>query len=632
VKILEDFPSVHQTFNLVPSMMVQIEEYAAGTAVDPFLQVALKTAENLSQGEVHFALRYLFQTNLDRLIRRFPRYAELYDLRFDRSRFDLASLRDLQVLSQLAWFDEDDLRTSVFLRALAEKGRDFSLQDQARLGVAQRGAIGRVLPVYQEFASRGQIEISTTPFYHPILPLICDSEIAGLAHPGVPLPPPFRYPQDAKDQLERAYSYIKNKLGVVPAGLWPSEGSVSDEALHLAADCGFKWAATDNGVLARTLHNDGAPVHTYKAYRWQQENREMGMLFRDHFLSDLIGFSYSGMDATAAADHFLEQIRNNARPLIEAGQTPLVPIILDGENAWEYYDQNGRPFLRALYSRIAASDDLQALTVSEAFAQHEATPLQGIFPGSWIDANFDVWIGAEEDNDAWRYLLRARETYDAKQAGISAESRALAYEELLIAEGSDWNWWYGPEHSSDNRIEFDELYRGHLANVYVALGENPPPELAKPILRGHHFPQHEAPTAPVTPVIDGRVTASYEWLGAGRHQPDHRQGAMHGGESLPVNAVLYGFFDGRISVRIDFFQPPADLDLKLEIGTATIVVNWSSGTFRPVDASPGIECAYREVLEAQAPSGAGQHPPLRITLSREGLPLGVIDVPVEYPN
>jgi len=575
VKMLEDFPTIHQTFNLVPSMMVQIEEYAAGTAVDPFLQVALKPAEELKEGEVHFALRYLFQTNIARLISRYPRYLELYEMRFDRARFDVQALRDLQVLSQLAWFDEDDLRTSLLLRSLTEKGRGFSLDDQARLGAAQREAIGRVLPVYREFAGKGQIEVSTTPFYHPILPLVCDSDIAGISHPGVALPPRFRYPSDAKDQLQRAHAYVSEKMGVAPAGLWPSEGSVSDEALRLAAETGFSWAATDNGVLARTLHNDGSPAYTYRPYLWQQNDRGMRLLFRDHFLSDLIGFSYSGMDANAAADHFLQQIRNNSQPLIDAGLTPLVPIILDGENAWEYYDQNGRPFLRALYNAIAQSPDLQALTVSEALQVHPAEPIPAIFPGSWINANFDVWIGAEEDNDAWRHLLKARETFDAKQASVSQEARALAYEELLIAEGSDWNWWYGPEHHSDNRVEFDELYRGHLSNVYTALGEPAPPELAKPILRGHDFPAHEAPTAPVTPVIDGILTASYEWLGAGRHQPDLRQGAMHGGEAMPVTAVFYGFHDGRISVRLDFDQRPHDLDLKLEIGQAAITLNWT---------------------------------------------------------
>ena len=201
------------------------------------------------------------------------------------------------MLNQLVWFDEDLLARDAELQELVRKGRDYSLEDQALMARKQREALGRVLPVYRDFAARGQIEISTTPFYHPILPLICDSDIAAVSHPGVPLPPRFRYPEDAREQLQRARSYMQEKLGVAPAGLWPSEGSVSDEALALAADCGFRWAATDNGVLARTLNRDAGVDVTYQAYSWRKDGREMGMLFRDHYLSDLIGFQYSHMNA-----------------------------------------------------------------------------------------------------------------------------------------------------------------------------------------------------------------------------------------------------------------------------------------------------------------------------------------------
>ncbi len=181
---------------------------------------------------------------------------------------------------------------------------------------------------------------------------------------------------------------------------------MSDEALSLAAEAGFEWAASDNGVLARTIHQDGGPDVTYRSYLWQQQGRELRMIFRDHFLSDQVGFVYSGMRAEDAAGQFLDRIRANTRPLLERGADVLVPIILDGENAWEYYDRNGRPFLRELYRRISEASDLAALTVSEALALDPPRTLDHIHPGSWIDANFDVWIGAEEDNIAWEYLLR----------------------------------------------------------------------------------------------------------------------------------------------------------------------------------------------------------------------------------
>jgi hypothetical protein len=361
----------------------------------------------------------------------------------------------------------------------------------------------------------------------------------------VPLPARFRYPGDALVQLERARSYIQEKFGVSPKGLWPSEGSVSDEALALAAECGFTWSGTDNGVLARTLGHAAGAYETYRAYCWQQRGQEMRMLFRDHYLSDLIGFTYSRMGAVEAAEHFLQQIRQNA-----AGREALVPIILDGENAWEWYEANGRPFLRELYRRISEDSQFEALTVSEALKKFEAQPLNGIFPGSWINANFDVWIGAEEDNLAWEYLLAARKAYDGAK-NVPDEGRKLAYEELLIAEGSDWNWWYGPEHSSENRPEFDELYRDHLKNVYRALELDPPPELSRPILKGFgEGEHHEAPANLIHPTLDGEITSHFEWLGAGRYRPDPRSGAMHGA-SAGAQEMFYGWDDSNLYIRLD---------------------------------------------------------------------------------
>ncbi len=255
---------------------------------------------------------------------------------------------------------------------------------------------------------------------------------------------------------------------------------MSDQALALAAEAGFQWAASDNGVLARTLHQAAGPRVTYRSYLWQQAGHQLRMIFRDHFLSDQVGFVYSGWRAEDAAANFLDRIRGNVRPMLERGVDVLVPIILDGENAWEYYDHNGRPFLRELYRRISESSDLAALTVSEALALDTPQTIDHIHPGSWIDANYDIWIGAEEDNIAWNYLLAARKKFDQLGSKVPAAQRALAYEELLISEGSDWCWWYGPEHNSDNRVEFDELYREHLANVYHALGVAAPEELSHP--------------------------------------------------------------------------------------------------------------------------------------------------------
>src|SRR5581483_3172218 len=378
---------------------------------------------------------------------------------------------------------------------------------------------------------------------------ICDSDIAGVAHPNVPLPPRFRYPGDARHQLKMAREYVAKNFGAAPVGLWPSEGSVSDEALTIAADLGFEWAATDSGVLNRSLGRGVGVDGLYRPYQWQQQGRHLGMIFRDHFMSDLIGFVYSKMDPVAAADDFLRRIRDNCAGILHSGRDALVPIILDGENAWEYYDRGGRQFLRELYGRISADSGMRAVTVAEGLRLQEPEPLDRIFPGSWINANFDVWIGAEEDNKAWAQLLRARQTYDTA-VHVPEDQRKLAFEELLIAEGSDWCWWYGPEHDSANRVEFDQLYRSHLANVYRFLSLTPPEELSRPILKVAVQEVWTEPSGAIRPVVDGEVTSYFEWIGAGAYRVDERSGSMHGKKFL-VREVLFGSDGSNLFLRLD---------------------------------------------------------------------------------
>jgi alpha-amylase/alpha-mannosidase (GH57 family) len=632
VAMLEEFPTVRQTFNLVPSMMAQVAEYANGQAVDPFLQVALKPAEGCTEADRQFLLRHSFYSDPQHMIYRYPRYGELFDAWQRRKQtnnvagFGVQELRDLQMLSQVSWFDEDLQARDAEIREWIRKGRNFTLGEQKRMGEKQREICGMVLPAYQRLAASGQIEISTTPYYHPILPLLCDTNVAGVAHPNVALPPRFRYPQDARRQLTMAREYVQREFGVAPVGLWPSEGSVSDEALAIASEVGFEWAATDSGVLNRTLGRSVAVDGLYRPYRWRQQDHSLGMIFRDHFLSDLIGFVYSKMDAQAAADDFLRRIRDNCHGILATGRDALVPIILDGENAWEYYHENGRPFLRELYRRIADDSQMEAVTVREGLRRMEPQRLEHIFPGSWINANFDVWIGPDEDNHAWAQLLRAREAFDATH-GVSEEERALALEELLIAEGSDWCWWYGPEHDSANRVEFDQLYRSHLANVYRFLRLTPPEELSRPILRVSTGAVHVEPTGPITPTIDGEVTSYFEWIGAGFYQIDERSGSMHG-KKLLLQELHYGIDREHFYLRLDLYADaePERVEARLTLrdGAASpeaIVIEFGHGSAKLRSAPDGrkVECSFSRVLEVKTPRTGPVS--FQLSLWRGGLPM-----------
>jgi hypothetical protein len=375
----------------------------------------------------------------------------------------------------------------------------------------------------------------------------------------------------------------------------------------------------------------------YRPYRWEQGGRGLSVIFRDHFMSDLIGFVYSKMDAREAAGDFLRRIRENCSGILGSGRDALVPIILDGENAWEYYDRNGRPFLRELYGGISSDGLFNAVTVSEGLRLMEPERLGGIFPASWINANFDVWIGAEEDNQAWAQLLRARQTFDEAGGAAPEGQRELAFEELLIAEGSDWNWWYGPEHDSANRPEFDQLYRCHLANVYRFLNLTPPEELSRPILRIAVSAVEIPPSSPITPVIDGEVTSYFEWMGAGVYRSEERSGAMHGKKFL-VEEVQYGGDGTNLYLRADFHAGfaanLASMELRLtaaaanggKTGSLTVSFSASGARARGIE---GAECAFGRVLEVKLPLGslgaaAGERVRLQLSIWEAGLPVDAV--------
>ena len=675
VKLLEEFPEVHQNFNLVPSLVAQIEDYTSGIFKDPFWDAAARPASQLTLDEKHFLLTYFFQAHGERMIGRYPRYRRLWeqvraagpDAANAAITFAERDYRDLQVLSQLAWFDEYYLGDAC-IKELIEKGQDFTEQDQRFIMSKQHEVLRAVLPAYREAATRGSIELSVTPYYHPILPLLCDTNVGRESAPGLPLPTErFRRPEDAEEQVRRALEHHERCFGVRPAGLWPSEGSISDEAVQTAAELGLQWMASDEGVLGRTLNfelrrdeagflsPEGAEK-LYNIYRWEREHHSMNMVFRDHRISDLIGFVYAAMSAADAASDLVSNIKRAAAPVLETGRDAVLSIILDGENAWESYEGNGRDFLRRFYDQLQRDPQIEPVTVSEAIARQ--TPeslgcLRGLVPGSWINANFNVWIGAPEDNKSWDYLTQAREFYDDNANRAREAERQLAFEELLIAEGSDWNWWYGPEHHSANDRDFDELYRKHLSNVYTALGGVPPDHLARPISGVQPRAKFAPQTAYVHPPIDGRASSYFAWMGAAMFSSDRRGGSMHG-KLFVLDSIHSGIDEAHLYARLDFAsQLPegvtaATLHLALRNGESTAggfqleaaIENgapkgWElrkddSGLVLASDRDPqGVELALGKVLELKLPMellGAeeGDSFNLRFVLYRGRLPMDAL--------
>jgi len=583
VALLREFPAIRLTFNLVPSMLVQLEAFARDEARDRHLEIGLKRADLLTEDERAFAVANFFHAHGPRMIAPYPRYAELLaqrdaagsqlSARSQSAHFSVDDLRDLQVWHKLAWIDPLYVAGDPKVRALITKDRGYSEDDKLVLRAVELELLTRVVPEYKAALERGQVELSTSPFYHPILPLLCDTDVYLRTHPQSRMPrEPFRHPEDAVEHLARAVSYHERLFGQRPVGVWPSEGSVSDAMVPLVARSGFQWMATDEEILARTTGHgftrtgDGhveQPERLYRPYRIGPEDASVTCGFRDHRLSDLIGFSYAGWSADVAADDFVQR-------LVEAGQRfsaatggaeGTVFVILDGENAWEHYEEQGRPFLRALYGRLQSHPALRTVTMAEACAG-ASERLPSVFPGSWINGDFYIWIGHPDDHRGWGQLVDARRALESPPAGLLEASMARAREEMLIAEGSDWFWWYGDDHSSEHDLEFDELFRRHVRNVYRALEKPIPEDLwVTNITTAPPAAYIQRPTGFVRPIIDGEITNYFEWVGAGSVEQTSVAGAMHqvADRTPGIAAVEFGFDLEALYVRVDATLPVSEL-------------------------------------------------------------------------
>ena len=589
--LLHEHGQVRLTVNFVPSLVQQLEAVAAGApdSDDEWLRVAL--LDQWSPAERAFAVERFFSLNWDRSVRTRPRYAELLAMREAKAPFSDADVRDLTVLFNLGWLGFAARKGDAELAALEHKGRGFSRADLELVIARQRAACARVLPLYRELLGRGQIELSASPYYHPIVPLLVDTEHARRALPDATLPPPFSWPADGDAQIRRGAAAHARTFGAPPRGMWPPEGSVSPEAVALYHGAGIGWLATDEGNLWRSLAATGEAHARGDLYRVYHHGG-VDLLFRDRELSDKIGFAYAHGSAEAGVQDLLARARACAdASTAPAGEPALVPIFLDGENPWESYPGCGEPFLRTLFAALSSDPDLKTAAVSHHL--HEAParrPLGRLHSGSWIDSDFHIWIADPVKNRAWTLLARARARYDRAVAdGLADRARELAYERLLAAEGSDWFWWFGePFHSMEDAL-FDALFRAHLAGAYRAMNLSPPPELDEPVATQ---PPAEAAVTPPYALISPHIGANrfYDWQGAGRYRVP-RGAAM--AETPLCAAILFGFDRGNLYLRLEPFegQAAALLAARLEIEIA-------AGTRR-------LRLVGDETLDVAEPDGHG---------------------------
>lgn len=567
VAVLDNFPKIKSNFNLVPSLLIQLDEYASGKAKDKFLDLTLKDASTLNEDEKVFILMNFFMANWDNMIFPYNRYLQLLEKRGRQTNeeevrktlnyFKVEDLRDLQVWFNLTWMDPYWRKNDELVAYLYNKERDFSEDDKQKLIAKQLEICGKIVEKHKEAQDRGQIEVSITPYYHPILPLICDTNAAHQATPAMILPKHrFSHPEDASWHVNNAVEYYEKLFGHKPSGMWPSEGSVSNDMATIVADAGVKWMATDEAVLFNSSREiDGNRRFLFRPYKLSVGGREINMIFRDHGLSDAIGFVYSKWNARDAAADFVNKIRGIANYVGNDYDAPLVSVILDGENCWEYYKNDGWDFLEALYEMLSNDDMIETVKISEYMEKFPPkNTLHGLTAGSWINGNFGIWIGHHEDNASWDYLGMTRDFLvdfiEKNSAFKGSKEEKEAWDTLYAAEGSDWNWWYGAEHSSSNDAVFDFIYRQHLIKVYECMGQRPPDILYKSIKNTPKKYNVIKPSAFISPKIDGKITNFFEWKDAGYYEVGHSGGSMHQ-VSTVLNYFYYGFNMRNFYIRFD---------------------------------------------------------------------------------
>lgn len=572
VLILEKYPKLRQTVNLVPSLILQLEDYVAGKAFDPYLSLALTPEEQLNTQHKKYIIEHFFDGNHHTLIDPHPRYAQLYEQRQDKGKqwclehWQAQDYGDLLAWHNLAWIDPifwDDPAIEAWLK----KGKGFNLSDRQAIYQKQREIIARIIPQHKKMQDSGQLEITTTPYTHPILPLLADTDSAKVAVPKIELPKTrFHWPEDIPRHLGKAKAMYEERFGCSPRGLWPSEQAVSPEILPYIAEMGVDWLISDEAVLGWSLHhffhrdetgNVYEPELLYRPYRLPTPQGDLAIIFRDHRLSDLIGFTYSGMKPRQAASDLVGHLEGISRSLREHQshhlrlEKPwLVTIALDGENCWEYYQQDGLPFLTSLYEMLSHHKDIELVTVSEFLDKYpptETIPAAKLHSGSWVDGNFTTWIGDPAKNRAWDLLAQARQVL-ANHPEATEENNPAAWEALYAAEGSDWFWWFGEGHSSNQDEMFDQLFREHLCQLYKALDEPIPEQLYQPV-EEHIAPGEHPPQSYITPVIDGKGDEQ-DWDKAGRIEIGGARGTMH--RSSLVQRLYYGWNHLNFYLRLDF--------------------------------------------------------------------------------
>ena len=527
VLILEKFPKIKLNFNLVPVLLDSLIDYGENDLHDIHSRLTITDVEDLTADDKEFIINNFFDANFHSMILPSEEYNRLYQKyqlnpENDINMFSNQEYSDLMALFNLAWFDPIYKNIYPELKKLIKKGKNYTTEDRIKIIDIQRDLIRKIIPTYKKFSDEGRIEITTSPYYHPILPILLDIKSIKKSSEN-DLPTNLKMELDAKMQTEMALDRMENIFGKRPRGIWPSEHCISSKELGLLKELGVDWTISDEGILSNSINFEFVrdfrgyledPYHLLKSYKYKDDG--VNIIFRDSVIPNLIGFEYPNHPAESAANDLYDRIKVAQSKLLSSpDENHLITIAMDGENSWENYTADGSTFLSTIYSLIENDPSLETVLISDYLDKDIQKPLNKISSGSWVNRNFKLWIDEPLKNLAWTYLKQVRDDFSAyvKQNPLNPNIEA-ARRELFICEGSDWFWWYGEPNDSGRDNIFDYIFREHLKNIYLFLGLEVPQYLDTPLLSAITKPSRY-PKGEFTPVMDGKEKDDENWLNAG---------------------------------------------------------------------------------------------------------------------
>lgn len=527
VTIINKFKNIKMNINIVPVLLDAFIDYGEKNAHDLHSRLTITPIEDLKPEDKEFILNNFFDANYNTMIYPYSEFNKLYQKRqafrdkVNINDFTDQEYSDLMAWFNLVWFDPTYASKYPLLKKLLKKRKNYTLEDRINIIELQREIIRKIIPTYKKFVKQGKIEVTTSPYYHPILPILLDINSIPVANKEN-LPANLVLEEDAQIQINEALDRVEELIGKRPRGIWPSEHCVSAQMLDIFKKLGIDWTISDEGILADSINFEFVrdfkgyledPYHLVKSYEYKNGVK---LIFRDAMFSNLIGFEYPNFDSEMAAKDLYERIKVVQSKLLSSpDENHLLTIAMDGENCWENYPNDGNTFLTTLYKLIEEDETLETVLISDYLDKEKNhKPLKKIKAGSWINRNFKLWIDEPIKNLAWQYLKNVRDDFNEHiKRDPNNPYIANARKELYICEGSDWFWWYGEPNDSGRDNIFDYLFREHLKNVYIYLGMDIPEYLDIPIqsliTKPSRYPKGE-----INPVIDGSENDEL-WLNAG---------------------------------------------------------------------------------------------------------------------